>query len=95
MSVILAIFDPMTLPIAMSAVVPACLAEIAAAKLTPSSGSEVPNATNVKPMTSGDTLNLRAIELEDTMNKSAPLIKKTNPTIRNKKSKKIFMKCSF
>lgn len=83
-SVKFATFDPMTFPIAMSAVMPCALAEMEAAKLTASSGNDVPNATNVNPMMSGETLNLRAIELDDTMKKSAPLISKTNPTIKNK-----------
>ena len=68
-------FDPITLPIAISAVAPASTVRDAI-KLTASSGSEVPNATSVKPITSGDTLNFLAIDEDDATKKSAPFTKK-------------------
>ena len=54
---ILAIFDPTTLPIAISGfpLKAACI-------LTRSSGAEVPKATIVIPITSGEILNLEAID---------------------------------
>src|SRR5690606_26927666 len=51
-----------------------------AIKLTASSGSDVPNATKVKPIASGDTLKRLAIEADDSTKKSAPFTKKKNPT---------------
>ena len=78
-SVIFTMFDPMTFPIAISAVAPgATVSE--ETKLTANSGSDVPKATKVNPMTRGETLNLRAIELEEVTKKSAPLTRKIKPT---------------
>ncbi len=77
-NVILTIFDPMTLPMAISAVCPGSTVS-EAAKLTASSGNDVPKATNVKPITSGETLNFLAIELDEETKKSAPLTSATNP----------------
>lgn len=85
-SVILTILDPMTLPIAISAVAPGATVSDAI-KLTASSGRDVPKATNVKPITKGDTLNFLAMDEDDATKKSAPFTKKINPTI----SKPMFM----
>lgn len=85
-SVIFTILEPMTLPIAISAVAPGSTVNDAI-KLTASSGSDVPKATNVKPMTKGDTLNFLAIDDDDATKKSAPLTKNINPMM----SKPMFM----
>ena len=77
---ILATFEPITLPNAISAVNPLARADNEAAKLTASSGNDVPNATKVNPIISGEILNFRAIDEDETIKKSAPLIRNTNPT---------------
>ena len=64
MSAILAMLEPTTLPIAISAVAPGATVSDAT-KLTASSGNDVPKATSVKPITSGDTLNFLAIDADD------------------------------
>ena len=47
------------------------------------SGSDVPSATIVKPISISDRPNLLAILVAALTNKSAPLINKTNPIITN------------
>jgi len=88
---ILTILDPITLPIAISAVAPGATVNDAT-KLTASSGKEVPNATSVKPITKGETLNFLAIDEDDETKKSAPLTRKIKPTINNKILKKLSIK---
>ncbi len=45
-------------------------------------------------MIRGETLNFLAIELDETMKKSAPLIRKTNPVTKTKACRKICMTCT-
>lgn len=73
---ILAVFDPMTFPRAMS-----LLPRILARRLTVSSGSDVPNATTVKPMTRLETPKRLAIEAEPETRKSAPFTRMMRPTM--------------
>ena len=68
---------PMTLPRRMS-VLPLMSEE----KDTASSGAPVPKATMVSPMRSLLTLKLAATDEAPSTSQSAPLISKTNPTIR-------------
>jgi len=76
MSRILAVFDPTTFPRAMS-----LLPRILASRLTVSSGSDVPNATTVKPMTRLETPKRLAIEAEPETRKSAPFMSMMRPTM--------------
>lgn len=73
---ILAVFDPMILPSVIS-----LFPRILARRLTVSSGSEVPNATTVKPITRLETPKRFAIEAEPETRKSAPLIRMMRPTM--------------
>ena len=69
---------PMTLPIRMS-VLP-LMSEL---KETASSGAPVPKATMVRPIKSLDTLKLDATDDAPSTSQSAPLMRKTKPTMSN------------
>ena len=75
---VLKIFDPTTLPIAISA-----LPENAEAKLTVSSGSEVPTATMVIPMINSLMFNLFAMAEAPLVNQFAPKVISVKPTTRS------------
>ena len=51
---------------------------------TASSGMDVPNATTVSPMTSGEMRHLPAIPAAPSTKKSAPLTSRTSPTMMRK-----------
>ena len=70
-------FEPITLLIAIS-----LLPVSADVILTAASGALVPIATIVRPITTDGTRNNRATADAPSTKKSAPLINKTNPTIR-------------
>lgn len=74
----LMILLPMTLPIRMS-VLP-LMSEL---KETASSGAPVPKATIVRPIKSLDTLKLDATDDAPSTSQSAPLMRKTKPTMSN------------
>ena len=78
MNSVLKMLDPTTLPIAISA-----LPENAEAKLTVSSGSDVPTATMVIPMTNSLMFNFFAIADEPIVNQLAPRVIKVKPTTRS------------
>lgn len=50
---------------------------------TNNSGADVPKATTVNPIARSETFNLRAIDIDPSTRKSAPLIIKINPMSRN------------
>ncbi len=72
-----AIFEPTTLPIAISG-----CPFMAASKLTTSSGAEVPKETNTTPITSFETLKCTARETLPFTKKSPLKIKSTKPRKR-------------
>ena len=74
----LKIFDPTTLLMAIS-----LLPARAALMLTEASGALVPMATMVSPITTLGTFRIWAREELPSTKKSAPLIKRTNPTTSN------------
>ena len=76
MSSMFAMLLPTTFPIERSAEPVA--AEVAE---TASSGMDVPNATTVSPMTSGDTRHFSATPAAPSTKKSAPLTRSTSPTM--------------
>ena len=78
---IFAILEPTTLPSVMS-LFPRRLAMT----LTVSSGSEVPNATTVRPMTRLETPNRLAIEADPSTRKSAPLTRIARPIITKRRA---------
>ena len=69
-------FEPMTLPRTIS-VEPEARAFIE----TASSGAEVPKAIIVRPIKVFETLKFEAVEEAPSTKRSAPLIKRTKPTI--------------
>lgn len=76
-SAMLAMFEPSTLPTAISgALSSAAMAE------TTISGADVPNATNVIPIIIGFTFSFSATSAECSINLSELITSKTNPTIR-------------
>jgi hypothetical protein len=79
--VILVIFDPRMLVIAISG----CLSKTATAETT-SSGKEVPKATMVKPIIKGEIPTFLAIFSELLIKISAEEIKTTKGTTRDKKA---------
>ena len=74
----LKMFEPTTLPTAIS-----FAPRRAAVTLTASSGMDVPNATMVRPISSGDTPSLRASADAPATNLSAPQIISAKPITRN------------
>jgi hypothetical protein len=82
---VLAILLPKIFPMAISAL-PLQLAKI----LIINSGTEVPKATMVSPITSEDTPNLRAKEEAPSTKKSAPFIRKIKPKTKNNQLDNIF-----
>ena len=80
----LAIFEPMTLPKAISGE-----PSNAACRLTNSSGAEVAKETTVIPMTSFDILNLKDKATDDRTKNSPPITNKRSP--KKTKSKLKFL----
>ena len=78
----LKMFDPTTLPTAIS-----FAPSSAAVTLTASSGADVPNATIVSPMMSGDTPRRRARPDAPETNQSAPLTSRAKPATRQMTAK--------
>ena len=80
---ILAIFDPITLLIAIEEE-----PFTAALRLTKSSGREVANATTVIPITTLEILNFKEIATEDLTINSPPTTKSKKPKINQNRRKK-------
>ena len=83
-------FEPTMFPTDIS-----MLFETALVMLTESSGKLVPRATIVRPMKSDGTLRRVAMALAPETKKSAPLIRRAIPKIKNKMCKNIVIIFSF